>query len=183
MRIPEKDRLDALVSLYSAERADLSNIGNQNIAIVGLALTYIVAVFFGLAQTADQKSSSIFWLASPIPLLIFICFYTLYISLARARSESCKLLEGQIIDLVGLDSGNIGVAVSDKVMDPNAAEPRQILVILAAYVPVFLAILGLTAYVLVRAFSHHTHLWAIIIAIILYVILLIPPAIAWAKEF
>ena len=183
MSIPEKDRLDALVSLYSAERADLSNIGNQNIAIVGLALTYIVVVFFGLAQTADQKSSSVFWLASPIPLLIFIGFYTLYISLARVRTESCKFLEDQIIDLVDLDSGKIGVAVSDKVMDPNAAEPSQILVILAAYVPVFLAILALTVYVLVRAFRHHTHLWAIIIAIILYAILLIPAAIAWVKEF
>jgi hypothetical protein len=183
MSIPEKDRLAALVSLYSAERADLSNIGNQNIAIVGLALTYIAAVFFGLAQTADQKSSSVFWLASPIPLLVFVSFYTLYVSLARVRTESCKSLEGQIIDLIDLDSGNIGVAVSDKVMDPTAAELRQVLVILSAYVPVFLAILALTVYVLVRAFRHHTHLWAIIIAIILYMILLIPPATAWAKEF
>jgi hypothetical protein len=182
MNIPEKDRLGALVSLYSTERADLTSIGNQNIAIVGLALTYIVAVFFGLAQTAEEKSSSIFWLAAPIPLLVFMAFYTLYISLARARTEACKFLENEIMELTHLAPDMIGVTVSDKIMDINAAARRQKGVILAAYIPIFLAIIVLTVYVVIRAFRHHTHLWAIIIAIILYMLLLAPTGVAWAKE-
>ena len=180
MNIPEKDRLGALVSLYSTERADLTSIGNQNIAIVGLALTYIVAVFFGLA--ADEKGSSIFWLAAPVPLLVFLALYTLYISLSRARTEACKFLENQIINLAGLTPDMIGVAVSDKIMDINVAERRQKGIIMAAYVPIILAFIVLTVYVLVRAFRHHTHVWAIIVAIILYVLLLAPTGAAWAKE-
>lgn len=184
MNVSNEDRLSALVSLYSTERADLTSIGNQNIAMVGLALTYIVAVVFGLAQSADKKGVSVFWLVSPVPLLVFLAFYTLFIALARARSNTCRVLEERIIELISpeLNQGAIGMAVSDAIMDIDVAPRSQKRLILAGYAPLILAIPCLTVYILIRAFLHHTHLWMIITAMAFYVLLLLPTATAWDKE-
>jgi hypothetical protein len=186
MNVSDEDRLSALTSLYSTERADLTSIGNQSLGMVGLVLTYIVAIVFGLAQSADKENVSIFWLAAPIPLLVFLAFYEMFISLSRARTKSCKILEDKITSEIGpkinLDE-QIGVAVSDRVMDINAAtDPLRKIVIFIAYAPLLLAIPSLTLFILIRAIRHHTPLWIVIISIILYAILLIPSGIAWIKE-
>jgi len=84
MKISDESRLNGLISLYATERADLASLGNQCLAILGLGLTYILAIIVGLA--AKSNDPSFFWLATPIPLLILLAFSTLFTSLAGADS-------------------------------------------------------------------------------------------------
>jgi hypothetical protein len=183
MDISDRDRISALTSLYTTERADLSNIANQSLAIVGLALTYIIAVFIGLPHAASIKKSSLLWFASPIPVLVFLAFYTLWVSLAIARTRSCKELEKKIASEVGVNVGSIGVTVSDKIMDIEAARPVYRIIILTAYAPIIVAGISLIVYVLFEAIHHHANVWIVIVSIVLYVALLAPSTTVWFKQF
>jgi hypothetical protein len=149
MSIDKGDRISALSSVYAAERADLSTIGNQLTGLAGLALTYIITVFILLGHSTAKKAS-LLWLAAPIPVLVFLALFTLFLSLSVARSASCKRLEAQIAAEIGIGADDIGVSVSDNVVYIAKATLLHRCLILAAYVPVILGSIALIAYVPIR---------------------------------
>src|SRR6266480_3401128 len=154
MSIEKKDQINALTSLYAVERSDLSTIGAQLTGVAGLALTYLITVSFVLGHSHTKKMP-LLWFAAPIPVLIFLAFYTLFLSLSIARTASCKRLEVQIAREIEIMADDIGTSVSDKVMDIISA-PRwwQKGLIIAAYVPIFLGSLWLIAYIPIRVWYH-----------------------------
>jgi hypothetical protein len=182
MNVSDQDRLNALTSLYATERADLASIGNQCLAIIGVGLTYIVAIIIGLFSSTSTKGNYIFWLASPIPLLTVLAFYTIFVSLAMARTKSCSVLHEEITSEIGITPNAIGVAVSNRILDFKEAPLRYKALILTSYVPVILSILALIAYVVVRAILQHINMWIIISSIIIYAILLAPSTVTWIKK-
>jgi hypothetical protein len=182
MKVSDQDRLNTLTSLYATERADLAGIGNQCLAIIGVGLTYIVAIIIGLIPSASTRDEYLFWLASPIPLLTVLAFYTLFLSLAIARTKSCNILSERITSEIGINPNVIGVAVSNKILDFKVAPLRYKALILASYVPVILSILGLIAYVVTRAIQHHVDVWIVVVSIITYAFLLAPSIVAWVKK-
>jgi hypothetical protein len=174
------DRVNALTSLYAAERADLSTIGNQLTGIASLALTYIIAIFI-LIGKANPKKFPILWFASPIPVLMFLALFTLFLSLSVARSASCKRLEAQIAAELGITI-DIGVSISDRVLDITSATRMHKAVILIAYIPVILGSLALVAYIPIRASYQGTSPWLLGISTTAYAILLLPIAVVWIKR-
>jgi hypothetical protein len=62
MKISDQDRLNALISLYTTERADLASLGSQCLAIIAVGLTYIVGIIIGLVKSPNSKDASILWL-------------------------------------------------------------------------------------------------------------------------
>jgi hypothetical protein len=178
MSIDNKDRVSALTSLYAAERADLSTIGNQLTGISGLALTYIIAVFIVLGHPSTKKMSTL-WLAAPIPVLIFLAFYTLFLSLSIARTSSCKKLEVHIAAETEIKADEIGMSISENVMDFERAPLLHKGLLITAYSPIILGSLLLTGYVAFQAFDHDTNIWIFTISATAYVILLIPIIPSW----
>jgi hypothetical protein len=177
-----ENQVDALMSLYATEREDLSNVSNQCTAIIGLVLTYVIAVFISLGHVISLNKTPLAWFASPVPVLVFLCFYTMHVSLAIARTKSCRELEGEISSIVKIRSDKIGVAISDRIMDIGVAPWPQKGLILAAYAPIILAVISLIVYIVAKAVLYHAHIWIIILSVMTYVALLVPASIAWAKQ-
>ena len=87
-----------------------------------------------------------------------------------------------IADEVGLKSDDIGVSLSDKLLDITSATPLHRSLILSAYVPMILASISLIAYVPIRASYHHANVWWLAISALIYMVLLLPTAMVWIKK-
>lgn len=181
MHLSDKDHFNTLTSLYATERADLANMGNQCLAIISLIVTYAVAVYVGLTHFLGTKTVSFLWFAAPIPILTFLAFYTLWVSLTIARTKSCKELEERIIQNTSIDAQDYGVTVSDRIMDVKIAPWRYKSVLLTAYGSIFLVGLSIVIYILIQGFAHHAQPWVLGVSIALYTVLLAPTVFSWFK--
>jgi hypothetical protein len=178
MSTSNDDQINALASLYAAERADLSTIGNQLLGVSTLALTYIVAVFAVLGHS-NTKQMSLLWFAAPIPVFIFLAFYALFLSLSIARTASCKKLEGYLAAKTPVEADKMGVSISDRVMDITQASLLYKGLLVSAYVPILVGSLSVIAYIVYQTFQHNAPTWVRVISLIVYGLLLIPIALSW----
>jgi hypothetical protein len=181
MSISNGDRINALASLYAAERADLSTIGNQLTGVSGLAVTYIVAIFIVLGHT-DPKQMSLLWFAAPIPVFIFLAFYALFLSLSMARTASCKRLEEYIAVKAEVKVDEIGMSISESVLDIKRAKSRWHKGLIAsAYAPILIGSGLVIVYLVIQAFHHDANIWVRVISMVIYAFLLIPIAVGWYR--
>jgi hypothetical protein len=183
MTISDDDQINdyqknALASLYAAERADLSTIGNQLLGVSTLALTYIVAVFAVLGHS-NTKQMSLLWFAAPIPVFIFLAFYALFLSLSIARTASCEKLEGYLAADTPVEADKMGMSMSNRVMDITKAPLLYKGLLAAAYVPILLGSLGVIAYIVYQTFQHNAPGWLRAVSLIGYGLLLVPIALSW----
>jgi len=180
MSISNDDRINALASLYAAERADLSTIGSQLTGISGLVVTYIAAIFIVLGHT-NPKQMSPLWFAAPIPVFIFLAFYALFLSLSIARTASCKKLEGYLAVQAEVNANEVGMSISDRVMDFTQASGLYKGLLVSAYVPIIIGSLAVIVYLVFQAFHHDATVWVRVVFMAVYAILLILIALGWLR--
>jgi hypothetical protein len=174
------DRINALSSLYAAERADLSNLGNQLIGVAGFAVTYIAAIFIVLGHT-NPKHMTLLWFAAPIPIYVFLAFFTLSTTLSMGRTESCKKLEEAIAPETEIAASVVGIHVSDRVMDIRQASWGNKPLIASAFGPILLGGLAVIIYLIYQTFHIHVNTAWRVIAIAVYAVLFLPILLRWIR--
>jgi hypothetical protein len=190
--------LTALAALYQGEKTDASYIFNTAMALMGLAVAYLVFAIPSVRSLSTGPYACIFLLLLPVPLWIVVAFHSLITLNAMSHGVSVRIIEDELFDaselptcrtLVGPEGRElVGSAAGDKIMDIGKSQPIHKLVTWFVYLGVGLLVLGFTWYAVFSAaetIKHVKHwpnvtpkqiLW---VASIIYSLMLLMVARSW----
>jgi hypothetical protein len=118
MTTTEQERVDALIGLYQAERADVATMQNVNVAVVSLTIAYAGAT--AALITSERLEGISPWLIAflPLPLWMVAVFLTLYSAAAARRAQSALKLEYLLKQIARLDDARaVGLECTINVQD------------------------------------------------------------------
>ena len=175
-------RLDALIAVYTAERADVITLMGHALALISLAIAYAVGAAAVWATHPDIDKA--FVALAPLPLWAAAGFHVLLNGLVFAHNGSIRTLEDILLIDYGQvapgDRGGIGAVAGERVTNlPELWTPRQwpfALVTLLAYGGALVVVAGFT---LVCALTARDESWAW--ALWLYVLPAAIVAAAWIR--
>ena len=177
----------AATALYQAERADLSNIFGQALALVSIALAYM-GTALAVLVTRGTKGTGAWIMWFPLPAMMVISFHVVLTSLVFAHNVSAKTLEQELTAIAGFtaqEAAAIGVRAGTAVTDLTRQLSTRARYPLAGATVVsyggVLAIVGSFMYYCLHAASRYG--WAWTWALGLYIFIIICIAASWNYVF
>ena len=181
------DPIPALAALYGGEKTDASAVLNMAIAMMALALAYLVGAMpfvEGLGHAPNAKLSLVML---PIPLWLVIAFHSLMTLNAMSHGMSVRIIEDALFKASELRVKRdlVGSAAGDKIMDITQAKFIHKITTLVVYGGVGLLVIVFTAYALYSA--HRVvkddiilpRARVVLVASIIYSLLLIIVSLSW----
>ena len=175
------DRITALAALYQGEKTDASYLFNTAMAMMGIAVSYVVGAIAFLGNPSRGPMPWLFLLLLPIPLWLIVAFHSLMTLNAMSHGISVRIIEDALFDAseLGVDRGLVGSAAGDKIMDITQEKIVHKVTTFVVYFGVAGLVIGFTIYALYSAqgIVKNDIVW--ILAIGVYSLLLIMVAASW----
>jgi hypothetical protein len=148
--------ITALGALYQGEKTDAAYIFNTAMAMMGIALAYLVGAlpFVDKLRTVPiEPIAWIFLLLLPIPLWLVAAFQSLVALNAMSHGVSVRIIENALFDASGLRVKRVlvGSAAGDEIMDVTQAKFAHKITSYVVYGGVFLFEVLFTIYALYSA--------------------------------
>jgi len=130
------DRLPVFTAIYQSERADRAATQTVSLAVIGVAMTYLVGTI-----AFYDKLDLLGWAISllPFPLLCIAAFHSQLLTLAAVRARSILTLERTLLTATGSDDDHpvdlphIGVTASEHATNIHTAGTPHRITMLIAY--------------------------------------------------
>jgi hypothetical protein len=175
------DRIAALAALYQGEKTDASYLFNTAMAMMGIAVSYVVGAIAFLGNPSRGPMPWLFLLLLPIPLWLIVAFHSLMTLNAMSHGISVRIIEDALFDASGLrvDRTLVGSAAGDKIMDITQEKVVHKVTTFVVYAGVAGLVIGFTVYALYSAQGIVKDDLVWILAIGAYSLLLIMVAASW----
>jgi hypothetical protein len=146
----DNDRVTALAALYQGEKTDASYVFNTAMAMMGVAVAYIVGTITFVVNTNNELYYGLFLLLLPIPLWLVAAYHSLMTLNAMSHGISVRIIEDALFDESELRVKRdlVGSAAGDKIMDITQAKAVHILTTVIVYGGVAILVVGYTIYAL-----------------------------------
>lgn len=185
------DPVPALAALYQGEKTDASYVFNTAMAMMGIAVLYLVSILPFIGKFGEGPIGWLFLLLLPIPLWLIVAFHSLITLNAMSHGISVRIIEQALFEVSDLQVKRdlVGSAAGDKIMDITKSRTAHKLVTVVVYGGVALLVIGFTAYALYTAngiikndvaLVHWRVIW---IARGIYSLLVITVALSWIVGF
>jgi hypothetical protein len=185
------DSVSALAALYQGEKTDASYVFNTAMAMMGIAVAYLVGAIQFMDKISQGPIAWLFLLLLPIPVWLIAAFHSLMTLNAMSHGISVRIIEQALFDLSELrvERDLVGSAAGDKIMDITKSAAAHKLVNVVVYGGVAFLVIGFTAYALYSAnmiikndvlLVHARVIW---IAIAIYSLIVIMVAFSWIEGF
>jgi len=183
------DSVSALAALYQGEKTDASYVFYTAMAMMGIAVTYLIGAIPLIGNLSHGPIAWLFLLLLPVPVWLIVAFHSLMTVNAMSHGISVRIIEDALFDVSELrvERSLVGSAAGDKIMDVNQSKAAHILVSVIVYGGVALLVAGFTAYALysaggiIRNDADLVRARVIWIAIGFYSLLLIIVALSWIE--
>ena len=144
------DRIAALAALYQGEKTDASYLFNTAMAMMGIAVSYVVGAIAFLGTPSRGPMPWLFLLLLPIPLWLIVAFHSLMTLNAMSHGISVRIIEDALFDAseLGVDRGLVGSAAGDKIMDITQEKVVHKVTTFVVYAGVAGLVIGFTVYAL-----------------------------------
>ena len=175
------DRIAALAALYQGEKTDASYLFNTAMAMMGIAVSYVVGAIAFLGNPSRGPMPWLFLLLLPIPLWLIVAFHSLMTLNAMSHGISVRIIEDALFEASELrvDRGLVGSAAGDKIMDITQEKVVHKVTTFVVYAGVAGLVIGFTVYALYSAQGIVKDDLVWILAIGAYSLLLIMVAASW----
>ena len=181
------DPVAALAALYQGEKTDASYVFNTAMAMMGIAVLYLLSAIPFVGTLGHGQFGWLFLLLLPIPLWLIVAFHSLMTLNAMSHGISVRIIEEALFETSELRVKRdlVGSAAGDKIMDITKSKAAHKLITYFVYGGVGLMVIGFTIFALYSAnaiiitdFSlfHISVFW---IATGIYLLILIMVAISW----
>ena len=181
------DPIPALAALYGGEKTDASAVFNTAMAMMALAVTYLVWAMPFVEQLGQAPHAKLSLVLLPIPLWLVIAFHSLIALNAMRHGISVRIIEDALFKASELrvERDLVGSAAGDKIMDITQAKFIHKITTVVVYAGVGLLVIVFTAYALYSA--HRVvkddvilpHARVVLGASIIYSLLLIIVSLSW----
>jgi hypothetical protein len=148
-----EDAITALAALYQGEKTDASYVFNTAMAMMGVAVAYIVGAISVIDRFSSGTAGCLFLLLLPLPLWLVAAFHSLMTLTAMSHGISVRVIEDALFKKSELEVERdlVGSAACDKIMDITRAKAAHVLTTLVVYGGIAFLVIGFTAYALYRA--------------------------------
>jgi hypothetical protein len=182
----------ALAALYQGEKTDASYVFNTSMAMMGVAVVYLVGAIPFVGDLSRGPIAWLFLLLLLIPLWLIAAFHSLMTLNAMSHGISVRIIEDALFEASELKAKGakrnlVGSAAGDKIMDISKAHGVHVLTTVVVYGGVAFLVIGFTAYALYSANGIVkddvvlVHARVVEIAIATYSLLAIMVALSWIK--
>lgn len=170
----------ALAALYQGEKTDASYVFNTAMAMMGIAVAYLVFALPFVGNLSRDRQW-LFLLLIPTPLWLIAAFHSLMTLNAMSHGISVRIIEDALFEASRLQVKRdlVGSAAGDKIMDITQAKAAHIVTIVVVYAGVAFLVIGFTAYALYSAKGLVPTRGIWISTIVTYSLLLIMVALSW----
>jgi hypothetical protein len=149
------DPVPALAGLYQGEKTDATGIFNTAMAMMGVAVAYLIGAIPFVSKISEGPIPWVFLILLPMPLWIVIAFHSLITLNAMSHGVSVRIIENALFESSGLRGkvkrNLVGSAAGDKIMDITQAKTVHKLTTVFVYGGVAVLVLLFTAYALYSA--------------------------------
>jgi hypothetical protein len=176
------DPLTALSALYQGEKTDASSVFNTAMAMMGVAVAYLIGAVPFVEKVGNGTGGWGFLLLLPMPLWLIVTFHSLMTLNAMSHGTSVRIIEDALFTASQLrvERNRVGSAAGDRIMDITRSKTIHKLATVVVYGGVGFLVIGFTTYVLYYAWNVILVRAALVeIAIGTYVILMIIVALSW----
>jgi hypothetical protein len=185
------DPVTALAALYQGEKTDASYVFNTAMAMMGIAVAYLVGAIPFVGNLSHGPIPWLFLLLLPIPLWLIVAFHSLITLNAMSHGISVRIIEDALFEASELRVRRelVGSAAGDKIMDITQAKFAHKLTSVFVYGGVAFLVMGFTAYAvysangIVKNDVVLVHARVTEIAIATYLLLAVIVALSWAVGF
>jgi hypothetical protein len=176
------DPIPALSALYQGEKTDASAIFNTAMAMMAVAVAYLVGAIPFVQKLGDGPTPWYFQLLLPIPLWLIIAFHSLITLNAMSHGISVQIIEYELFFASGLAAkvkrNMVGSASGDKIMDITQAKLAHKVTTVFVYGGVGILVVLFTSYSLYSA-KELAWGWAMRTAEIGYVLIAVMVVASW----
>jgi len=147
------DPVTALAALYQGEKTDASYVFNTAMAMMGIAVAYLVAAIPFVDNLSHGPFGWLFLLLLPFPLWLIAAFHSLMTLNAMSHGISVRIIEDALFKASELrvNRGLVGSAAGDKIMDITQAKAVHKVTTVVVYGGVAFLVIGFTVYALYSA--------------------------------
>jgi hypothetical protein len=149
------DSVTALAALYQGEKTDASYVFYTAMAMMGIAVTYLIGAIPFVGNLSHGPIAWLFLLLLPMPVWLIVAFHSLMTLNAMSHGISVRIIEDALFEAAELrvDRELVGSAAGDKIMDISSkkAETAHKLITVFVYGGVAFLVFGFTAYALYSA--------------------------------
>jgi hypothetical protein len=147
------DRTAALAALYQGEKTDASYVFNTAMAMMGIAVAYLLGAIPFVTKISEGPIAWLFLLLLPIPLWLVVAFHSLMTLNAMSHGISVRIIEDALFEVSDLRVKRdlVGSAAGDKIMDITQANIVHKVTTVVVYAGVGCLVIGFTAYTLYAA--------------------------------
>ncbi|GEM_PF-3299843 len=196
------DSVAALAALYQGEKTDASYIFNTAMAMMGLAVAYLIGAIPFVTSLSHGPMGWLFVLLLPTPLWLVVAFHSLITLNAMSHGISVRIIENRLFELSelarSLKSDDekkalrrwVGSAAGDRIMEIMQASLVHKAITSVVYGGVFCLVAGFTLYALHSANTvlkdtvpAAARQRLLITASASYAILLVMVLLSWGKGF
>lgn len=176
------DPIPALAALYQGEKTDASAIFNTAMAMMGVAVAYLVGAIPFVRKISEGPIPWLFLLLLPFPLWLIVAFHSLITLNAMSHGISVKIIEDALFETSGL-RGNVkrdmvGSAAGDKIMDITQSKTIHRVTTRFVYGGAALLVCLFTGYALYSAVGL-VQAWVIWTAVAIYFLVVIMVGRSW----
>jgi hypothetical protein len=182
----------ALAALYQGEKTDVSSILNTAMAMMGVALAYMVGAVSFVGKLSDGSTPWPLLLLLPFPLWLAIAYHSLIALNAMSHVASVRIIEDALFETSGLPSDKrlrVGSAAGDKIMDIRHAKIAHKLTTALVYGGVGILVILFTCFALhsangiVKRNITLAQVPVMTISIVAYSLVLVLVAASWIEGF
>jgi hypothetical protein len=147
------DRIAALAALYQGEKTDASYVFNTAMAMMGVAVAYLIGAIPFVGSLRHGPIGWLFVLLLPVPLWLVVAFHSLITLNAMSHGISVRIIENALFEVSELRVKRdlVGSAAGDKIMDITQAKAAHKVTTVVVYGGVGFLVFGFTAYALYSA--------------------------------
>ncbi len=192
----ETNAVVALSALYQGEKIDASSVFNTAMAMMGIAVAYLVAATPFVGTLSRDPLAWLFLAILPLPLWLVIAFHSLVTLNAMSHGISVRIVEDALFYLsevevvpIPTDRNLVGSAAGDRIMDITQSSPVHKLTTKVVYGGVVFLALGFSVYALLAEYhADQNHRFVISlpafwVAIAVYSFLLLMVGRSWFVGF
>jgi hypothetical protein len=145
--------LTALAALYQGEKTDASYIFNTAMALMAIAVAYLVFAIPSVGNLSGGQHAGVFLILLPVPLWLVAAFHSLITLNAMSHGVSVQIIEQQLFDASELQVRRdlVGSAAGDRIMDINKSKLIHRCTTVFVYAGVAILIVGFTCYAVYSA--------------------------------
>src|ERR1019366_7491705 len=147
------DSVTALAALYQGEKTDASYVFSTAMAMMGIAVGYLVAAIPFVDKFSDGPFGWLFLPLLPFPLWLIAAFHSLVTLNAMSHGISVRIIENALFKASELRVKRdlVGSAAGDKIMDITQAKAVHRVTTVVVYGGVAFLVIGFTVYALYSA--------------------------------